>query len=152
MQAPRVSANCKRSHKVLGHYSLSLWHLTEKSLGFGLFAHGIHHLPQNRERKRKASAVGQWLTCGEDGLGGRQEGAVVDDELDDVLGFANGGRWRSVHARRRESINGDVYGELRSAFGLEEGCRDGAQDDDAYVAWFLGYSGQWSRGREIVHG
>jgi hypothetical protein len=151
MQAPWVSANCKRSHKVLGHYSLSLWHLTEKSLGFGLFAHGIHHLPQNWERKRNASAVGQWFTSGEDGLGERREGAVVDDELDDVLGFANGGWWCSVHTRRRESINGDVDGELRSAFGSRKGCRDGARNSDVDVAWFMGYSGQWSCGRELVH-
>jgi hypothetical protein len=89
-----------KSHKDLDNYSLSLWHLTEKSLGFGLFAHGIHRLPQKRERKRNASVVGHWLTNGEDGLGEGREGAMVDDELDNVLGFANGGRWCSVHSRR----------------------------------------------------
>jgi hypothetical protein len=114
MQAPRVSTNFKRSQKVLGHYSLSLWHLTEKSLGFGLFACGIHRLHQT-ERETSAAWVmayqrqrwtrrGSWRSHG-------------NDELDDVLGFANGGRWRSVHARRREPINGSIDGELRSAFG-----------------------------------
>jgi hypothetical protein len=38
---------------------------------------------------------------------------VVDDELDDVLGFVNGGRWRSVHTRWREPMNGGVDDELR---------------------------------------
>jgi hypothetical protein len=131
----------KRSHKVLDNYSLSLCHFTEKSIGFGLFAHGIHRLPQKKERKRNASAVGHWLTSGEDGLGEGREGDVVNDELDDVLCFANCGRWCSVHAHRQEPMNGGVDDELRSAFGSEKGCRDGARDGDADADYFVGYGG-----------
>jgi hypothetical protein len=35
---------------------------------------------------------------------------VVDGEVDDVLGFTNGGRWLSIHARRRKPKLGDVDG------------------------------------------
>jgi hypothetical protein len=35
---------------------------------------------------------------------------VVDDKLDGVFGFANGGRWRSVHVHRRKPKLGDVNG------------------------------------------
>jgi hypothetical protein len=35
---------------------------------------------------------------------------TVDDELVGALGFANGGRQRSVHARRRKSMNDSVDG------------------------------------------
>jgi hypothetical protein len=34
----------------------------------------------------------------------------------------------------------------------EKWCRDGARDGDADAAWFVGYGGQWRRGRELVRG
>jgi hypothetical protein len=48
----------KQSQQALDHYSLSLWHLSKKSLGFGSFAHGIHRLPQNTHTQRERDERG----------------------------------------------------------------------------------------------
>jgi hypothetical protein len=77
---------------------------------------------------------------------------VVYDELDDVLGFANDGRWRSVHASWREPMNDGVDSELRSAFGSGKGCRDGARDGEVIAGLGLGNGGRWERGSELASG
>jgi hypothetical protein len=48
-------------HKVLDHYSLSLWHFTQKPLGFGLIVREICLLPQNREREKHERDSGDGL-------------------------------------------------------------------------------------------
>jgi hypothetical protein len=69
-------------------------------------------LPQNKERERDKRVRSMAYRRQDESRRG-QEVAVVDGELDGVLGSKGRGRRRPVHACRRRPTNDDVDGGAR---------------------------------------
>jgi hypothetical protein len=137
MQAPQVSANYKRPR-------LGPRPLFSKSIPFyrktpWLWLICARH-PSSTSEQREGETwpwLGWRLTGGEDELGEGRRGTTVDDELVGALGFANGGRRRSIHARRWEpmngSIDGGVLGSAPSLIKAPDFCLDSEARNSA---WF----------------
>jgi hypothetical protein len=106
--SPRVSANCKQSPQ--GPRSLFTESMTYYRKTPRLWLICARH-PSSTSEQREGETrawLAQRLTDGKTSRGRGQRVATVDDELDGALGFANGGRRRSVHARRRKPRNDSV--------------------------------------------
>jgi hypothetical protein len=139
MLAPRVLANSKQSPqgpRPLFFESMPFYKKTPRL--WLICARHSSSTSEQREGETRAR-LGWQLTGGKTSRGGGQRVAMVDDELDGALGFANGDWGRSVHAGgNRGTTTSTVV--LRSSFGSGKRCRDGHMSRwSDWGAWF----GQW---------
>jgi hypothetical protein len=108
MLAPWVLANCKWSRqgpRSLFTESMAFYRKTPRLWHYR--ARDPSSTSEQREGETRAR-LGCRLTGGKMSQGRGHRVATIDNELDGALSFVNGGRRRSVHARRQKQRNDGV--------------------------------------------